>query len=84
MELDCEMLAVDCSVIQAGINYLKQSPYSSCRQIGTDAQGLYDAPTGSGGGGFKYISQGEGDMGVYMEPAPFITPSGMWAPDRYV
>jgi hypothetical protein len=85
-ELDCEMLDHDCAAIQAGINYLRMSPYSSCRRIGEDAQGLFDAPTGSGGGGFKYVSQDpEGNnMSVYMETAPFVTPSGYWAPDRYV
>lgn len=72
---DCQMDAVTCSYIMAGIQWLKNHPHSMCNQAGASAEARYNASSESGMG-FRPGEVPDREMGVEMYPTPGQTFSG--------
>lgn len=79
VSMDCQLTPSQCSIISAGISYLKEHANPMCRTMGTNAHNRYWAPTGSGEGFRGKPADAQNHMSVYT-----TFPGSLYPADKYI
>jgi hypothetical protein len=73
--IDCQLSPEQCSIIRAGIAYLKDHANPMCRSMGANADDRYWAPTGAGQGFRRQPAHATFSMSVFTTKVGGYTPA---------